>query len=215
MEESNYIDMANNINSYLEKYCGITNDEQTKNESVEDVLTKLIHMDKTKENQEGGIIVDDLVENLTGGNVKKEDKKETKNPIISSIKEIDENLLEGGSKKTSTDGNENKDGDASTNTNGKTDTNDETTTTKTHTLSSDSSEEDYYSETTNDYSSDDSDNNDGLNIMTGINDAESEYKNFLKHYQDKEYDYSVISGGDMTKNNKIQIIPMFPYLLRY
>ena len=213
MEESNYIDMANNINSYLEKYCGITNDEQTKNESVEDVLTKLIHMDKSKENQEGGIIVDDLVENLTGGNVKKENKKEPKELVITSIKEFDENLLEGGNKdkEKSTDEIKNTNDENSKNNS----INDikETETTKDDILnvgSSSSSSDDEFNIDT-DYS----DTDDEISVMTDTNDAENEYKNFLKHYQDKEYDYSVISGGNIAKNNKIQIIPMFPYLLRY
>ena len=212
MEESNYIDMANNINSYLEKYCGITNDNSIKNESVEDVLTKLIHMDKSKEKQEGGIIVDDLIENLTGGNVKKENKKESKELVITSIKELDENLLEGGGKDKEKSTDEIKDTSDENSKNTLINNTKETGVKKDDMLnvgSSSSSSDDEFNDDT-DYSDEYDDE------RTFMNDEFSnEYNNFLKHYQDKDYDYSVISGGNVTKNNKIQIIPMFPYLLRY
>lgn len=212
MEESNYIDMANNINSYLEKYCGITNDNSIKNESVEDVLTKLIHMDKSKEKQEGGIIVDDLIENLTGGNVKKENKKESKELVITSIKELDENLLEGGGKDKEKSKDKIKDTNNENNKNNSINNIEETEATKDNVLnagpSSGSSDDEFNNDT--DYSDEYDDERTFMNDEVG-----DEYNNFLKHYQDKEYDYSVISGGNITKNNKIQIIPMFPYLLRY
>lgn len=239
MEESNYIDMANNLNNYLEKYCGITKDEGQKVDSVEDVLTQLIHMDEDKKKQEGGIIIDDIVENLTGGNnVKNSDNtnKKTKQKDIIQItpKELDANLLEGGGKtQESTEQTDNKEYNSNSDyseeeskqinkEDNKHDDNktQEKPTTEPTDIKDNKPKDSEEESSDSDYSEEEeySDISGGCNedITLYQQNQKDMFSLFLKHYQDKECNYS-ISGGNSDKinNNKIQIIPMFPYLLRY
>ena len=100
MNESSYTDMMNNIASYLDKYCGLTHDnKQVEGETVEDVLTELIHMNTPKDEQNGGVLIDDVMTNLTGGMVGGKNKTQSKPDIVEiAFKDVDMNLLEGGDK---------------------------------------------------------------------------------------------------------------------
>ena len=122
--ENNYMDMANKIFMMLDGYYydAVNNNKQehdmknnneqepplgssvsettiknNESETVEQVLTDLIKMDNT--GQDGGIMIDDLMDNMTGGDAKgKTTDKTTKQQDIISIqpKEINENYFEGG-----------------------------------------------------------------------------------------------------------------------
>ena len=101
MNESSYTDMMNNIASYLDKYCGLAHDNrQEGGESVEDVLTELIHMNAPKDEQNGGVLIDDVMTNLTGGMVGGKNKTQSKPDLVEiAFKDVDMNLLEGGDAK--------------------------------------------------------------------------------------------------------------------
>lgn len=105
MNESSYTDMMNNIASYLDKYCGLSHDnKQEGGESVEDVLTELIHMNAPKDEQNGGVLIDDVMTNLTGGMVGGKNKTQPKPDIVEiAFKDVDMNLLEGGNKNNADD----------------------------------------------------------------------------------------------------------------
>ena len=103
MNESSYVDMANKLNQYLENYCGMNNNNTSPPEvatDIADVLTDLIHMNRDKEqNQEGGILMEEVIENLTGGDKEAINSNNTgkKDVIIETFyKSVDSNLLEGG-----------------------------------------------------------------------------------------------------------------------
>ena len=255
MNETSYIDMANNLTSYLEKYCGVADQQrETEKESVEDVLTSLIHMNAPKENQEGGMLIDEALTNLTGGSKEGKDKKET---VEISFKNIDPNLLEGGdvdkmkggaeTVDTKEETKEEQSKEESKNETKEQETKEEP---KEETKNEDNKEqpevESDKQETKEvkqeepvkmkddderllggdsdsddemfggDYS--DSDDDDG-DIEIVYNDVSNEqaFEQFVKHYTDKELPQT-LTGGDNAetkRKGKIQILSMFPYLLRY
>ena len=90
MSEPNYMDMANKISNML-------NEKISYDQSVDEVLTDLIKMDNV--GQDGGVLLDKIVDNLTGGGVNND------MPSIPQIqpKEINENYFEGGGVKTGED----------------------------------------------------------------------------------------------------------------
>lgn len=99
MSESSYIDMANKIALMLNNKI----DETTTNEeiaNVTDTLTELIHMENVEHNtQEGGMTIETLMDNMTGGNNNATSLKETKETIYNiTSKNINDNYFEGGGK---------------------------------------------------------------------------------------------------------------------
>ena len=207
MEEVDYISIANNINDYINQFCGL-NDNDNNNvdnsegkKSVEDVLTQLIHMDKDNSIQEGGVIIDNVLQNLTGGNIvgnkevnnKVSNAKNDKQDIIKiTQKELDVNLLEGGNNDNIKDVNNDNIKDV----NNEIDNNEV-----------DDSDDEYKFNLT------DSSEDDDVNEKAIDN---NEFDDFVKHYNDTNTKTNMFGGNASNKiPDKIQIIPMFPYLLRY
>lgn len=94
MSETSYIDMANKIALMLNnKIDETTTKEEIAN--VTDTLTELIHMENVEQNtQEGGMTIETLMDNMTGGNNNATSTKETIYNITS--KNINDNYFEGG-----------------------------------------------------------------------------------------------------------------------
>lgn len=189
--ESSYIDMANKISLMLnEKINEQINEPKNNITTVEDTLTELIHMDTIT--QEGGIAIENLMDNMTGGNAKNNKKNnETNNEEIFNVvkKTINDNYFEGGGKtngeeESETDGEEESETDGENNTrNNGFDSEEE---------SEDNSENSYASI---DY-----------------------YAEFLKHYNDREFkdmQTNIDGGNNEEQNDKIKIISRFPYMVRY
>ena len=228
--EEDYISMANSINNFITQYCGLNenyNDNSSEainkddsTTSVADVLTDLIHMEKDNATQEGGVAIDDVLQNLTGGDVNSintnKNKQQKGQDIVKIIpKELDVNLLEGGN--NSNGGNKQKDGVPPGEDDTEEDKNDEGD--KKENEDNSSSDEDENSDS--DSSSDEDENSDSDSSdddnTTPINiSAHDEYNEFIKHYNDTSKNTNMYGGDANNKRpNKIQIIPMFPYLLRY
>lgn len=218
MNEKSYINMANNLNNYLQEYCGVSLQNDPAIDSVEDVLTQLIHMNNENTNQEGGIMMEELIQNMTGGDAKTKVSTDAKPEVINEIievsqKSLDTNLMEGGSKDTPEENNnqDDKNEESSGNDNqvGGHEEEGSETDNEEYSESGSDSESDTYSESG---TSDDEDEN-----MIGGDDTVNEhdtYSQFLSHYRDRELKITM-TGGNTKDRTKIQIIPMFPYLLRY
>lgn len=71
-----------------------TEQQLTTPETVDDALKDLIHMDKKEEtaNQDGGVSIEEVMENLTGGNANVNGEV----PLKVVEKNVDEDLFEGG-----------------------------------------------------------------------------------------------------------------------
>ena len=104
--EINYMEMANKISAMLENKLK-DEEKEIEAKSVDKVLTDLIHMDNTGDsNQAGGVAIETLVENMTGGNSKnilggEKKEKDIRSPTDSQTefitnKPTNENLFEGG-----------------------------------------------------------------------------------------------------------------------
>lgn len=196
MNESSYTDIANNLTSYLEKYCGI--EKSNENVTVDEMLTDLIHMDKPSNNQEGGVMIEEVMTNLTGGDAQGGKNKQTKDKVEFVIKPLDTNLLEGGDNGDDSDSSYSEyssDSDSDSD----------------YSIGEGSSDDDSF-----DFNSDDEANSYGNAVPISKTSSKSSYAEFLKHYADKDM-HTRVRGGDNAekKSEKIQIIPMFPYLLRY
>lgn len=226
------MDMANKISIMLNEQLEINNSTDKKdeanrgeNETVEEVLTDLIKMDK----QDGGIMIDELLKNMTGGNTaqtgknKKDEEKNQDQIIDIQPKEINENYFEGGNaaetdSRTTTrrdkeepDGADEKDEDekdnnphTETKTEKKDEDDDETNNPQTETqqnkLYDDENEEE-----------DDEDEDDEEDYGADTIDL---FKDFLKHYDEKEIKNEYMLGGNEQLTN-VKIISHFPYMLRY
>lgn len=188
--ESSYIDMANKISLMLnEKINEQINEPKDNIATVEETLTELIHMDTTT--QEGGIAIENLMDNMTGGNAKNNKKNnkidnETNNEEIFNVvkKTINDNYFEGGGKDTR-DSEEESETDDESNT---------------------GNDNDFYSE---EESEDNSEN--------GYASVDY-YAEFLQHYNDREFkdmQTNIAGGNSEEQNDKIKIISRFPYMVRY
>ena len=209
--EEDYISMANNINDFITKYCGLNENNSNISEgldkdettSVADVLTDLIHMDKDNTTQEGGVAIDDVLQNLTGGdaNAKNTNNKQHKEQDIVKIipKELNVNLLEGGNNTNEENEQNEQKGGGSDGTKIEKD--------EDKGFNGDEDEDETFSN-----------DEDEENIDDGTSSASThdEYDEFVKHYNDTPKNTNMYGGDANNKRpNKIQIIPMFPYLLRY
>lgn len=262
MNESGYVEMANKLNQYLENYCGLNNKTPDNATDVGDLLTDLIHMNREgNENQEGGILIEEVMENLTGGNVSGKQENQSKGDEVMDVvyKNIDTNLLEGGNAEV-VNNEEQHEQEALDNNNS--DFNFESSSDSgsddlfdSDAIESDAEDEnesqdnasihqgveqqveqkveqpkmteivDNFESDSSDSSFSDSDysefsdfNNvecDGVESCGSTNEEYSPYEAFLKHYKDNELKRVFKGGDNAVRNNKIQIIPMFPYLLRY
>ena len=188
MSESSYIDMANKIAMMLNnKIDETTTKEEIAN--VTDTLTELIHMENVEQNtQEGGMTIETLMDNMTGGNNNATSTKETIYNITS--KNINDNYFEGGTIENEEQKSEENSEEEDFNN-----------------IGEDSEEE----------SEDDFNNSedDGLDqSYSSVN----FYEEFLKHYNDREinnmYENVNMSGGNK-QEDKIKIISRFPYMVRY
>ncbi len=232
MNEFDYMNVANNISNYLDGYLSFVKnsvnnkDQELKDSSkqintVEEVLSDLIKMDK-EEQQDGGKCIDDIVDNLTGGNANKKTNKDNEttdiiNNVSSTqyaIKELDPNLMEGGNNEDEQQQETKEDNIIdTTNTDPKIINNvDETNNETNNESDSDSDDNNILSSS----SSSDYEDETFINIEDDKTNDEYMFDNFLNHYYDTEIKTTMSGGNEnITKNDKIQIIPMFPYLLRY
>ena len=119
----------------------------------------------TSKNTVGGISIDEIEENLTGGSLEKSDKK-PKDISVIVPKEINENLLEGGDVEEDTE-------------------------------DSESYEEESVEE----------------EDAKPVNDMDIIYRDFVEKWKNKNIEESPkLAGGN--KEESIEIITMFPYLIR-
>ena len=189
MSESSYIDMANKIALMLNnKIDETTTKEEIAN--VTDTLTELIHMENVEQNtQEGGMTIETLMDNMTGGNNNANSTKETIYNITS--KNINDNYFEGGTignnGENSEEGNEEEDF---------------------NNIGEDANEE----ESEEDFNDSEDDGPDQSYSSVNF------YEEFLKHYNDREinnmYENVNMSGGNK-QEDKIKNISRFPYMVRY
>ena len=179
--------MANKISLMLnEKINEQINEPKDNITTVEDTLTELIHMDTIT--QEGGIAIENLMDNMTGGNAKnnKKNNKTDNEEIFNVVKKtINDNYFEGGGKDTKDSEEEESETDDENNT---------------------GSDNDIYSE-------DESDEG-----MEGGYASVDYYAEFLQHYNDREFknmQTNIAGGNNEEQNDKIKIISRFPYMVRY
>lgn len=185
MSESSYIDMANKIAMMLNnKIDETTTKEEIAN--VSDTLTELIHMENVEQNtQEGGMTIETLMDNMTGGNNNATSTKETIYNITS--KNINDNYFEGGGKTESGENSEEED----FNNIGEDDNEEE-------------SEEDF----------NDSED-DGLDqSYSSVNFYEEFLKHYNDREINNMYENVNMTGGNK-QEDKIKIISRFPYMVRY
>lgn len=184
--ESSYIDMANKISLMLNNKINEQINEPKDNiATVEETLTELIHMDTTT--QEGGIAIENLMDNMTGGNAKNNNKNnETNNEEIFNVvkKTINDNYFEGGGK-DSKDSEEESETDDENNT---------------------ENDNDFYSE---EESEDNSEN--GYASV----DYYAEFLQHYNDREFKDMQTNIAGGNSEEQNDKIKIISRFPYMVRY
>lgn len=159
-KETDFNTISNNIFLKLNEIYDSVNKEDNVSNVISD-LTK-------KENVEGGIIMDSMIDNFVGG-----DKNEIYKPVI---KEINEGIFEGGDISSKTE-------------------EQSTSNILTELINKDNISSDYEEEYEEEYEE--------------VNDK---YKQFLEHLDDDDINFTV-SGGDKNEH-KIEILSMYPYLIR-
>ena len=194
-------DSVNDNNSNFKNEDAPTTTKESSITSTKEIMKELINMEQT--NKTGGVAIDDVMNNFTGGNVAKtKNKKHIFEPVT---KQLDQNLFEGGD-------NENKSDESINELK-----NDENKIENKNNESINNNIVESVHEMNDDSDSDEEEMIKNDIIVYNKDEIESlhEYEKYLKQLDDEDIPQQKnMKGGNIEKNN-FETLSMFPYFIKY